>query len=792
MSVHTTPAYEPETPFEGTLLSETPPPIAHPAPDGVGGRVGLESPFLPEYWTGEEGEAASPATAELVELLERLWDHEFDELTLQLAQEAAAAVDERLPEGEAPGDPVARERFVEGWLEPLHEHAERLLESVGDAVVEQDVATLSEEELDSLLARLEVGPTDLSPTFEGFLGGLLKKAKKLAKGAWRLAKKGIAAVGKVLPIGILLGKLKALVKPLLKRVLSSALGKLPPDLRPVATQLAKRMLGAAGLQPTSEDEDEQSAPPACADIGVIQQELDLAAASLLFASDETDGEIALAELALHTQSTDGEDTLRLTAARERFVAEITQSAGEDSAAAVERFLPAILPVAKMALGVAGRDRVVSFLAGYLAKLIGRYVGPEHSAPLSRAIVDAGLRSINLEAPPESEREAAGTALAATVEDTLHGLAELGEHVFADEELLAHETYRAFEAAAVANMPPATLQPELRPAAFLPATWVLMPAHRSAKAFKKYSSVLDAKITPQVARRLMTFGGTPLETFLREHDGATGTVEARAHLYEAIPGTTLERVAALERTAAAGPDRGDGASIHPLTTEAAGLLFGEPGIGRDVSPRYLSDRDQIAVGQRFVALELVGAPPPPASAARRRGSHARATIDLRAAREIRLALFFSEDEAQRLAAQVNRGGAAAALHAALGAAARPRLAHVLSGRVRRRVRFVADDRVPGYRHKWLRRLTAFVPRLQSTIETWLGRGLSAQPDLRRQFSEAAAKDADGVTVIVRFEQVAGLDAIGKVIRLQSPGVKLKDVAFGPPQRTVVEVVAGFRC
>ncbi|MFN2468484.1 MAG: hypothetical protein ABR521_10210, partial [Gaiellaceae bacterium] len=593
--METTPAYEPETPFEGTPALEAPVPDAPPSFDGFASQSDVESPFLPEYWTGEDGEAASPATAEFVGLLEQLWDEEFDELTLRLAQEAAAAVDERLPEGEEPGDPAARERFVEGWLAPLQEHAERLLESVADAVSEHDVAQLSEGELDSLLAPLEVGRTDLSPTFEDFLGGLLNKAKKLAKGAWSLAKKGIAAVGKVMPIGILLGKLKALVQPLLKRVLSTALGKLPADLQPAATQLAKRVLGAAGLEQETEHEEPET--PATADVGVIQQELDFAAASLLFAADETEGEIALAEHALETQATEREDALRLNAARQRFVAEVTRlPAGEDPAAAVQDFLPAILPVAKMALGVAGRERVVGFLAGYLAKLIGRYVGPEKSAPLSRAIVDAGLRSISLEAPPENEGEAAGAALAATIEDTVHRLGELGEHVFEDEDLLAHETYRAFEAAAVANMPPATLQPELRPGAFLTGTWVLMPAHRRAKAFKKYSRVLEMKITPQVARRLATFGGTSLETFLREHDGASGTVEARAHLYEAIPGTTLDRIAALEREASAGPGRGDGSSIHPLTAEAAGLLFGEPGIGRDVSPAYLSDPDQIAVGR----------------------------------------------------------------------------------------------------------------------------------------------------------------------------------------------------
>ena len=54
---------------------------------------------------------------------------------------------------------------------------------------------------------------------ENFLGGLLNKVKALVKGAVNLAKKGIAAVRTVIPVGRLLDKLKQLIKPLLRRVL---------------------------------------------------------------------------------------------------------------------------------------------------------------------------------------------------------------------------------------------------------------------------------------------------------------------------------------------------------------------------------------------------------------------------------------------------------------------------------------------------------------------------------------------------------------------------------------------
>jgi len=68
-----------------------------------------------------------------------------------------------------------------------------------------------------------------SPAFEKFLGGLWNKVKALVKGAVNLAKKGTAAVGKVISLGWLFDKLKQLIKPLLRRVLPGTLGAGEPE-----------------------------------------------------------------------------------------------------------------------------------------------------------------------------------------------------------------------------------------------------------------------------------------------------------------------------------------------------------------------------------------------------------------------------------------------------------------------------------------------------------------------------------------------------------------------------------
>jgi hypothetical protein len=523
--------------------------------------------------------------------------------------------------------------------------------------------------------------------------------------------------------------------------------------------------------PAAEPQPEPE-PAATADGSVVQQEFDLAAASLLFAADETDAEVALAEIEMEVQSFDGEGAEQLDDARRRFVGELTQIGdNEDPTAAIQNFLPAILPVAKMAIGIVGRDRIVRFLAPFLAKLIARYTGPQSSEPLARAIADAGLRLMGLEVTAEETdgRAASAEALAATIEDTVHRLAEFHELELDNESTLAEQAYAAFEAAAAANMPPGTLRPELRPTAGLAGTW--MPRARCRA--KRYSRPLEATITPQVARHLTTFGGEPLASAL----AADGTVTATAQLYEAIPGTTLTGLAAQEGF--------DVEEIHPLSTEAAGLLFGEPELGRDVSPAYRADPSHIAVGQRFARLAAPGAMPRHAPRHARKSS-VHAKIDVRPGRErVVVTLRLSESTAQRLATEVNRGKNAAAVVATLQAALRKRLLALLSGKMRRHVRVVLDGSVPGPRPPWLLRLNALLPAFASSVEGWIFKALGAHADLPKQLVAAASSERSGVRIIVVLEHIAGLEAAAKAI---SHGGKAP--ALGAPRQSSVRVLPGY--
>ena len=807
MSVQPMITAEFQTPFLGIAMAPEAP---------VTATARIESPFLSEYWGAADVPQPVPAESqEFVGLLEELWDPEFDELVEEVANEARAAVDQRFAIGEVGVDPATRERFVERWLEPLREQAEQAVQRLAEAVSEVDPATLGEAEFEALLEAVDAGETEHAPEFEGLFGRFAKavkgKFKQLARGAFKKVKQGVKAIAKVLPLKWLLAKLAPLVPWLVKRIGQISVERLPANLRPAATALARRLLGpqaaaatrpaGAGPEPATPqaatgaaaaaepeppaDAQTPTAPPgsaepqepAAADPAVIQHEFDLAAASLLFAADETEGEIALAETLLDVEHEDHAMS-DLDAARARFVLKLTTLEDhEDPMPAVQEYVGTIMSIVRMAIGAFGRDRVARVLVPMVSAAIRPMVGPQSTVPLATAIVDAGLTTLGV---PAKQREAAAKVLAATVEDTVLRLAEVGDELELEhehEDVLAQQAYAAFEAAAAANMPPAMIAADLRPTAAIDGMWAPLPGDRG----RKYTRLPQTTITLPIARQLKTFGGVTLERYLLDEARVTLPAQARAHLYEALPGSTLFGLLA-----------GDGVplpsrlvpAMHPLSREAAGLLFGEPGLGRDVSPAYVADRSRIAAGERFVRFEFPGAQQV-APAARTRPTRVGATFDVRpGARLARVAIFLSESDAQRLAALAGRGPNAAAFATALRAVAGPQLDGVLRGQIRRHTRVVAPGDLPRRRSGWLRRLHAASPAFAGRLSAATFKALAAHAGLGQQLAAAALKDTDGVTVLVTLHEIAGIEAAvardGRV-----------PVTAGAPARSSVQVVAGFR-
>ena len=282
--------YVPFTPFQESYAFE---PESSSA--AVFETAPMVTPFVSEY-VGVEPQA--PQAGELRDLLFELYDEQFDDVLGELAHEAWEAVAQRTePFGEV-GTTQSAEQFLQEWSQPVRQAAETMLENIAQAASEYDLGSMNESEVDRFFEQFEPRATGLEPHFENFLGGLWDKAKSFAKKALDVAKKGLTMIP---GIGLLIGKLKALVRPILNRVLRTAIDKLPATLQPLARQLAQRVLGV----PAKEAEADFEAAPAAPDLSAVQRQFDFDAASLLFSADEADQEAVVNEAVFGAERENG-------------------------------------------------------------------------------------------------------------------------------------------------------------------------------------------------------------------------------------------------------------------------------------------------------------------------------------------------------------------------------------------------------------------------------------------------------------------------------------------------------
>ena len=195
------------------------------------------SPFLSLYGFEVGENAVDPGADGYVAFLNELYDEEFDEALANLTGEATAIYETHFsPEREDPQViGYQAERLLTQHFAPLVAEGEAMFGAISRELGTRDLSTLSREQIDNLVDRYQPS-AELSPSFEQFFG----KLKSWASKAVDLAKKGISAAAK-LGLGPILDKLKGLVKPLLQRVIQTAIGKLPPNLQPMARKLADKL-----------------------------------------------------------------------------------------------------------------------------------------------------------------------------------------------------------------------------------------------------------------------------------------------------------------------------------------------------------------------------------------------------------------------------------------------------------------------------------------------------------------------------------------------------------------------
>jgi hypothetical protein len=731
----------------------------------------------------EEKGRVDPQTEELFSFLNELYDEQFNEAVSSLVDEAAAIYDTTFANEQQ--DPhtagYQAERLLSQHFAPLVVEAETMIRTVASELGKRNLDTLSEDEVETIVDGYHPS-TDINPQFEEWLGGFLKKV--VNKGL-DLAKNAASTVAK-LGLGPILNKLLALVKPMIKRVIESAINKLPPNLRPIAGILRDKL---PFLKEYEEGEGSEPEMAATCEVAEIQNEFNQGVASLLFAQTETEQDLEVARAANPPGAPDAYPVAELELARERFIDGLGElKEGEDPTPQVENFLPALIPVLKIGLKLAGRQRVVDFLANFLGKLIQKFVGPQYAPPLSKAIVDAGLRLLQLETTPQSESKTAASAVASTVEETVQRVAALPDYVLDNQELLEGAALEAFEQAAANNLPPVLSDDTYRKRPDLREDrrgfW-----YRSGRRYKKrQGQKIMARISPYKVASLETFDGSTVGEALEEqYDIAPGEeLDAQVHLYEAMPGMRLSDIVRGEEVIAKGDGEGGRNELHPLTRDAAALLLDQPELGRDAGPGETGDPTAPQVGQRFYYLEIPGkrplmVPMPGGRAHVRHRSRSRIILHF-PKNEIIARLYLSEIRAQQIAVKLRQ-------HAHMGTVA-DRLRRFIDRGVNRAfagnvgsLKIVHGAVIPGQPMDALSRLPSLVPQvLRGRITEWLVKGLADHLQKHaEEFIKAADDTADGVTLVITLENPPGLRQLGEA--LKGKGISLATLKLPEGDPTV---------
>jgi hypothetical protein len=605
-----------ESPFAGPgLLAER---VSDAGADSLGKppMPGLISPFAEALeGGGEEGAVAA--------LVTELEDESFEDAVEALVDEAAA-LQLASGESEAPGG------LMDAWSARLTADADRLLEHLEEAFAQRSPESVTGAEIDLAASRFLAEAT--SPAAEQFLGGL---ASKIKSGLNAVAGAGLGVLGRFTGLAQLTGIVRKLVGPLVRRVVATALGRIPASLRGPATALAQRLgvrLPATG--------------------GEIADEFDETVARALTATNEAGAERLLAEAEAAVTAPEVDPMEELDAARARLADDLANaSPDQPPVVEVERFIPAVMaamPLIRTAVSLVGRDRIKRMIAGPVATFIAPFVGSQAARSLAPHIADTGMRLLRLE--HEDPARLGTEALVSAVEETVRQVMSLPQDSLDVDLRVSTEVQEAFAEAAARYLPAAVLRSDLEARAEAEdGGWVLMPrGGRPAYRFRAWTHPMRVLVARPSARSIVLTSDETLEEQLLEEGVTTWPVQAEVHLYEAVPGTRLGHLAAAEAESSTeiSVDTGD---LGELTPPVAGLLLGSPALGSRLPGSRATTSTTLRPGQRFFRVRLPGRVP-----TRRRVHRFALRLDLTGAQPIlRVHLRVGERTAQQLVAQLEQ-------------------------------------------------------------------------------------------------------------------------------------------
>lgn len=765
-----------------------------------------ESPFSRTYEATASSQILTPAGEEYINLLAELDDREFQETLYDMANEVEDTWRNKVSNEIAMGSgyiPFAN-RQARDYFSPVIKETESMIDRVAQHFSGNNLADHSEASVETFFETLEFSHGQYTPAQEQFFGKIFNKVKSVVKKGVDLAKKGIAAVGKLMPMNIVLNKIKGLIKPLLDKVLKFAIGKLPKNLQPHAQTLAKKFLNLETESENTGDVQSES------ELDAVQTELDNHMAQLVFSSGEAEADNAVMNYEssvenlerINNYETGYSSSASLDAAREQFINELKElQPGESPAPAIERFLPAAIialqPVIKIAISLIGRQKVINFLAGLLAKLVSKYVPANVAQPLAASIIDVGMSAIGFEVNETGKPDLAYEAIARTIEETIQKMSGLDEASLNDTERLSMHLLEAFEQAAANNFPPQYIKEELRPTK-QKAVWIGMPRNIPVKFYKKFTHIYDITIDPQTASGVTIFRSLPLANFLRDKYGldTSKPIKARAHIYEITRGGRLSLIGKFEKLPGLNAKQPKAwIQLLPLTKQAAALLLKEPSLGKDVDVKHLATRFKTIPGQRFYYLEIDGArlriPPvnrsrhkhsengQPLPATESRSADIQGVINFIKA-EIKLNYYFSEEDAKAVVEKLNKSdflGAAISIRQSV----KNVLNDILVKNIASKVKIVHEAFPELYLENINDQQEQFAPLaalgkmagkeliakiIEKLVEKISTQAYEAVVNFFKaraaEFKEAQAQPQDGVTVKLTWQNIPGMSAIRTVI------------------------------
>lgn len=603
----------------------------------------LASPFNEAAGALADGQLEQEAVHALLAELE---DEEFAAALEALTQEAAARHAQALTGwSEEVGIPSMAITEVTQWLESVAQEADRRLQAISDQFGDRTLDSLDESEFEAFGADLSESGQTSSPldAQEDFLKKLVSKVSKIGRGIARMAGKGLSALSRFLPIGKLMDAVRRLVRPLLQQTLARATGRLPVALQPAARQLAQKFrMEAEAFEGFSFEVGFEAE--------TLTDEFDRRLVGHLLAPDEASAEAGVTEYetAATQQTTErsGDQVAALDAARQELATYFGEAEHQaDPTAQMEQFIPAVLPLVKLGISVVGRQRVVTLVAGLIARLIRPMVGRELAPVLSKHLASSGLGLIGLEAESAGNTSTLGSdALVSVAEDTVREIFASEPEVLENELLTAGIVQEAFADAVTRHLPAEVLRAELLDEAEDErGVWVMMPRGRRAPyRFRAYSRRIPVVVHRASARQIVLGDGETLEDRLLESGIDTFPARLEVEAYETLPGGEVGHIvgAALGETSPG--DAGALASEFEALDEATGLnLLLPTRVARAAGP------GQRSPVRRYVRMRAGGLP-------LRRRSPLSVRLDLTAPTPVlTVRVMLGERRAHLMAAQLGR-------------------------------------------------------------------------------------------------------------------------------------------